>query len=309
MTTRDTRSKHGDAADGSSAMILGTRLSRRDGPAKVTGAADYAVEHSPDNLAHAVTVQSTIAAGRVRTIDVAAAQAYPGVLIVLTPDNALRLNSASSWLGEPPADGPYRPLAQDVTFSWQHIAAVVAETFEQATAAAGLVIDLTIGGFIEAGSIFRTRNETADISSSFNPRFRSPTRQLSPLGARVRRPRNPAQPVGSGQGNPDTALAGYVETDFPKRPDGCELDRDQHLQSADTAGLRHPRPTRSRAAPPGRAGLHPPHALQSRHDPSPGGHLADDRWAIRCGVHLDACFCPLMLPALPDVPHRYSNLS
>jgi len=36
-----------------------------------------AVERRPENLAHAVTVQSTIAAGRVRTIDIAAAQAYP----------------------------------------------------------------------------------------------------------------------------------------------------------------------------------------------------------------------------------------
>lgn len=77
MTTLDTRSKHGDAADGSSSVILGTRLSRRDGPAKITGVAHYAVEHRPENLAHAVTVQSTIAAGRMRTIDIAAAQAYP----------------------------------------------------------------------------------------------------------------------------------------------------------------------------------------------------------------------------------------
>lgn len=139
MTTLNTRSKHGDAADGGAATILGARLSRRDGPAKITGAADYAAEHRPDSLAHAVIVQSTIAAGRVRSIDVAAAEASPGVLLVLTPENALRLNGASSWLGAPPPDGPYQPLATDVTFNGQHIAAVVAETFEQATAAAALV--------------------------------------------------------------------------------------------------------------------------------------------------------------------------
>jgi hypothetical protein len=84
MTTLDTRSKHGDAADGSSSVILGTRLSRRDGPAKITGVAHYAVEHRPENLAQAVTVQSTIATGRVRTSDIAAAQAYPRPPALLT---------------------------------------------------------------------------------------------------------------------------------------------------------------------------------------------------------------------------------
>ena len=139
MTTRTTRLKRGDAADGGGTTILGARLSRRDGVAKITGAADYAAEHSPDALAHAVTVQSTIAAGRVRAIDTAAAEAAPGVLLVLTPDNALRLNGASTWLGAPPAEDSYRPLKKDVTFNGQHIAAIVAETLEQATAAARLV--------------------------------------------------------------------------------------------------------------------------------------------------------------------------
>ncbi|MDQ0467427.1 xanthine dehydrogenase family protein molybdopterin-binding subunit [Labrys wisconsinensis] len=131
------RVKHGDAADGASA--LGARLARLDGAAKVRGAATSALEHPIEGLAHAVTVQSTIPAGRVLAIDTAAAEAAPGVLLVLTPDNALRLASASSWLGTPPPDRPYEPLARTVTFSGQHVAAVVAETFEQATAAAALV--------------------------------------------------------------------------------------------------------------------------------------------------------------------------
>jgi xanthine dehydrogenase YagR molybdenum-binding subunit len=140
MTVRETRSKHGDASDGAGAgTALGARLSRFDGPDKIRGAALYALEYRPENLVHAVIVQSTIAAGRVRIIDVTAAQTAPGVLLVLTPDNALHLNSASSWLGTPGPDGPYRPLRPDVTFSGQHVAAVVAETFEQATAAAALV--------------------------------------------------------------------------------------------------------------------------------------------------------------------------
>ena len=118
---------------------LGARLPRMDGPAKIQGAAVYALEHRPGNLAHAVMVQSTIPAGRVCSIDTAKAEASPGVLMVLTPDNVLPLKSASTWLGTPGPDGPYLPLARNITFNGQHVAAVIAETLEQATAAAGLV--------------------------------------------------------------------------------------------------------------------------------------------------------------------------
>ena len=61
------------------------------------------------------------------------------MLLVLTPDNIMQLNSASTWPGTPGPEGPYRPLEKEITFSGQHVAAVIAETFEQATAAAALV--------------------------------------------------------------------------------------------------------------------------------------------------------------------------
>ena len=129
--------KHADASDGAAA--LGGRLSRLDGPAKIRGAAPYAADYHPDGMVYAVTVQSTIAAGRVVAIETADASAAPGVLLVLTADNALELNSASTWFGTPGPEGPYRPLVRDVTFSGQHVAAVIAESFEQATAAAAKI--------------------------------------------------------------------------------------------------------------------------------------------------------------------------
>ena len=58
MTIHDLRTRHGDASDGSADQV-GGRLSRVDGPAKVTGAAKYAVEQQLDGLAHAVLVEST----------------------------------------------------------------------------------------------------------------------------------------------------------------------------------------------------------------------------------------------------------
>ena len=140
MTMMETRAKRGDASDGTGAgATLGARLSRVDGIAKIRGAAPYALEHRPANLAHAVLVQSRIAAGRVRAIDTTAAEAAPGVLLVATPDNALPLKTAANWLGVTPSDGPYHPLTHDITFYGQHVAAVVAETLEQATEAAALL--------------------------------------------------------------------------------------------------------------------------------------------------------------------------
>ncbi|WP_119269259.1 xanthine dehydrogenase family protein molybdopterin-binding subunit [Taklimakanibacter deserti] len=136
-TKTPAKPKRGDASD--SGAPLGSRLSRIDGPAKIKGAARYALEHHPANMTHAVIVQSTIPAGRIRAIDKNAAEAAPGVLLVLTPDNILPLKSATTWLGTPGPEGPYLALTKEVNFTGQHVAAVVAETFEQATAAAALL--------------------------------------------------------------------------------------------------------------------------------------------------------------------------
>ena len=141
MSLVEARSKHGDASDGAAAgTALGARISRLDGPAKIRGAATYALEHRLANLAHGVAVQSTVAAGRIRRIDTKEAEAAPGVLLVLTAGNALRLNAATDWLGTPPSGDPYQPFArEEVTYVGQQVAAVVAETLEQATAAVALV--------------------------------------------------------------------------------------------------------------------------------------------------------------------------
>ncbi len=101
MSVHQFRSKHGDASDGA----LGGRLMRIDGEAKIRGEATYALENHPENLCHVVLVGSTKASGRVTRIDTAAAKAAPGVLLVLTPDNQLELNSASTWLGTPGPEG------------------------------------------------------------------------------------------------------------------------------------------------------------------------------------------------------------
>ncbi|AJD46415.1 xanthine dehydrogenase family protein molybdopterin-binding subunit [Rhizobium sp. SEMIA 4085] len=135
MTVMEPNIKRGDAADG----VLGGRLSRLDGPAKITGKANYALENQIDGVVHGVMVQSTIAAGTISSMDISAAEASPGVLLVLTPDNIMELKSATTWAGTPGPEGPYLALTNEITFNGQHVAAVFAETLEQATAAAASI--------------------------------------------------------------------------------------------------------------------------------------------------------------------------
>jgi len=83
----------------------------------------------------------------------------------------------------------------------------------------GSGIDLTIGGYIEAASIYRTRNETADISSNFNtaiPFPNSPNYHLSELRFSAHQTR--LSLLGQGKVDPDTSLAAYFETDFQSAP-------------------------------------------------------------------------------------------
>src|SRR5438477_11793876 len=94
-------------------LVTGLPLDRRDGRLKVTGRAKYAAEFAIDNVVHAVVVQSTIASGAIAGFDLGAAQAVPGVLAILTPDNAPRLQQAAET-GNPTAPDVVRiPLLQD----------------------------------------------------------------------------------------------------------------------------------------------------------------------------------------------------
>jgi len=111
---------------------IGAPLNRRDGPQKVTGTAPYAYEHRFDKPLYLFPVQSEVARGRVTRIDADAAEALPGVVAVLTHDNAPRLADTS--------DQELAVLqAGDVAFRGQYVAATVAQTLETARYAASLV--------------------------------------------------------------------------------------------------------------------------------------------------------------------------
>jgi xanthine dehydrogenase YagR molybdenum-binding subunit len=114
--------------------ITGAPINRVDAWAKVSGAARYSAEHPVDDVAHAVLVTSTIPSGRVLSIDDGAAREVPGVLLVMTPANALRLppNMKDGKL-QPPIGRRLTLLQEDdVYYNNQPIAVVVADTFEHA---------------------------------------------------------------------------------------------------------------------------------------------------------------------------------
>jgi xanthine dehydrogenase YagR molybdenum-binding subunit len=116
--------------------IIGQPIDRVDGRLKVTGRATYAAEFAVPDVVHAVLVQSTIGAGLVTGFDLTAAQSLPGVLIIITPQNAPRLALKGGTQQTVPA-----PLLQDmnVYYNGQHIAVVVADTLERASDAASRV--------------------------------------------------------------------------------------------------------------------------------------------------------------------------
>src|SRR5579862_594033 len=114
--------------------VIGKPTDRIDGPLKVTGTAPYAYERHDvvANQAYGHVVGSSIAKGRIASIDLTDARRAPGVLAIVTAANAGALGKGS-WNTAKLLGGP------DIAHYHQAIALVVAETFEQARAAAQLV--------------------------------------------------------------------------------------------------------------------------------------------------------------------------
>ncbi len=114
--------------------VLGKPLDRVDGKLKTTGTAHYAYERNDvaPNAAYGYILGAAIAKGRIESIDTADAKAAPGVLAVVTYQNAGKLGKAKNHTARMLA-GP------DVQHYDQAVAVVVAETFEQARAGAKLL--------------------------------------------------------------------------------------------------------------------------------------------------------------------------
>jgi xanthine dehydrogenase YagR molybdenum-binding subunit len=123
---------------------VGDPLDRVDGKLKVTGAAKYAAEYTLPDMTYAVLVSSTIAKGKIQSIETRQAKKSPGVIEVITHQNAIRppgYAADNEHPTEPSTSG--RPLRvfydNKVYFNGQPVAMVIADTFERATYAASLI--------------------------------------------------------------------------------------------------------------------------------------------------------------------------
>jgi xanthine dehydrogenase YagR molybdenum-binding subunit len=114
--------------------VVGKPVDRIDGPLKTTGTAPYAYERHDvvANQAYGFIVGSAIAKGRIVSMDLASAKAAPGVIAIVTAETAGKLGQAKRNTA-PLLGGP------EIRHYHQAIAVVVADTFEQARAAANLV--------------------------------------------------------------------------------------------------------------------------------------------------------------------------
>jgi len=179
--------------------VIGQGMDRLDGRLKVTGQATYSAEHNIPRLAYGMMVLSTIPKGRIAAIDVASVKRMPGVMLVMTHQNALRLpkqkeegktegsgggkeQSKPDQKKQPP--NPKLSLLQDdrVQYNAQPIAVVVADTFEHAR----------------------------DAARRLNVRYASESAQLDFRKAKMqlRRPEpQPERPPDTGRGNVGRSMA------------------------------------------------------------------------------------------------------
>src|SRR5580704_12591978 len=123
-----------NALDVEAQGIVGKPLDRVDGRLKVTGGARYAYEVAQGPaVAYGFVVEASIGKGRIKSIDTGEAERAPGVILVLTHRNAPAQGTGNHHEAHPVLTSP------QVTGYGEPVAFVVAESFEQARAAAYLV--------------------------------------------------------------------------------------------------------------------------------------------------------------------------
>ncbi len=146
--------------------VVGKALDRVDARRKVTGRATYAAEVPVTGVAHAVIVTSTIARGRIAKLETGAARTAPGVIAVMTHEDAIRLPKVNV---KSATNVRILQVLQDdnIQYSDQPIALVVAETLEAAQHAAALVI-ARYDGEDATGTI------ATQLASAFEPESAGP---------------------------------------------------------------------------------------------------------------------------------------
>ena len=186
-------------------QVIGQAKKRVTGKLKTTGGAKYAAEFPVKNLTHGVITTSTIALGRIANIDTREAQAVPGVIAMITHQNAPQLPfktvpSEQKITTAPAGEYPQTLYTDRIYFYGQPVAVTIAETLEQAEQAASLVKveyeqedhSVSVEQAAEAGQLItpegrpdksRGLPETAlaNADVSINVSYKVPTEHHNPL--------------------------------------------------------------------------------------------------------------------------------
>ena len=152
-----------NALDDNAAGSVGKSVSRVDGRLKVTGQATYAAEYHETQAAYGFIVGAGIAKGSIASIDAAAVRKMPGVLLVLTHENAARQGKGKHAKAQ--------LVGREISHYGQPVALVVARGFEQARdAAAALAVkyvdDSKAKGRFDRETIVDTGRKPKDSDSS-----------------------------------------------------------------------------------------------------------------------------------------------
>ncbi|HVV42813.1 MAG TPA: xanthine dehydrogenase family protein molybdopterin-binding subunit [Nitrobacter sp.] len=153
--------------------ILGSSVNRIDGPKKVSGRAVYTSDHDFPGLLYAVPVPSTVAGGTITSLDTSAAEAMTGVRAILHHGNIGKLYRVTDP-ARARVDEKRPPFADDeIRYYGQYVAAVVADTFEQATAAARAVKvtyaarSFNVSPSLESNEL-RVESQRGDVDGAFS---------------------------------------------------------------------------------------------------------------------------------------------
>src|SRR5438067_8875228 len=156
---------------------IGQKTPRVDGPLKLTGQAMYATDFHFPGLLYAVPVEATIASGKIDNLDTAAAEKMPGVHAIFHRGNIGKIFRSTLGPGFDGIVDERRPPFEDdvIRYYGQYIALAVADTFEQAKAAADEVratyarekpnVDTDLEADDEPDTVFTTFAPTKRVQS------------------------------------------------------------------------------------------------------------------------------------------------
>src|SRR5438270_6120202 len=164
---------------------IGRDTRRVDGPLKVTGQAQYASDFHFPGLLYGVPVEATIANGKVAKLDTAPAEKMPGVRAIFHRENIGKIFRSVQGQGFEGITDERRPPFEDdvVRYYGQYIALAVADTFENAKAAADAVRATYFKDKPNVATDLQADDEPDVVATSFAPAKRVESERGKPESA------------------------------------------------------------------------------------------------------------------------------